>query len=212
MLQFFDQATRDTAQRLVNAFLASIPQGEKEEGGSIDTFEIVRVFTKDYLRKEAANRNQINTLILPVGDFIRDVDDNKLKDYAAFNSWLLLAPPGLTIATESLTAFCRLLHCGFENDGLQKSKNISRNNEDSDRSIYQSLKNVMSPVAINSILSEDSLPRPIGVFLRKGERIPRDSADVRKQPTKSDEIDQGNRQAPNIFQIQSGTGPVNINM
>jgi hypothetical protein len=116
-----NQVAHDAAQRLINTFLSSIPNGEEE--GSVDTFEIAAKFTEHRLTLRKAE-TQSGTPRSQVGDFVRRVAPKRyvsegtseekvhellVKEFPAYERWLELAPPGLIIGAEALRAFCRII-------------------------------------------------------------------------------------------------------
>jgi len=189
-----NQVAHDAAQRLINTFLSSIPQGGEE--GSVDAFEVATKFTEHRLKLRKVEA-QSGIPSSQIGDFVRRVDPKRYvsegqlggklkeflpKEFAAYENWLTLASPGLIVAAEALRALCRLISedlYGVSYHFWRDSSFRPFGTEDS--SALSELSDKLTPLGLEMILSESRLPRPIGVFLRRGPAPPEPQE---LQPTK----------------------------
>jgi hypothetical protein len=242
-----NQVAQDAAQRLINSFLASIPQGEEQ--GSVDTFEIEAKFREyQLLGKDDA---PASTASSQVGDFVRRIDPSRYvsegtsgqpahgvavkregtggqnveallaKEFAAYRKWLNLTPPGLVVGAEALAAFYELVSQdlrGASEPGWQMPS--SKRLEIPDSSAVEILLDNLTTLAVQEVLSESPLPRPIGMFLRKAplrkvaqvsQAAPQPPAqlppEIREQIEKEVEKQVG-RQVPRVFQTNIGHASV----
>jgi hypothetical protein len=175
-----NQVAHDSAQRLINSFLSSIPQGEEE--GSVDTFEIATKF-REHRLTIAKLEAQLGTSCSQVGDFVRSVDHKRyvsestseetvqdllVKEFAAYDKWLKLAPPGLILGAEALRAFYKLVSQDLRGaDDPRRRIPSSTRLDIADSAALGVLSDKLTTLAVEEILSESPMPRPLGVFLRK---------------------------------------------
>jgi len=223
------QVAQDAAQRLINGFLARIPQGEEQ--GSVDTFEIETKFREHQLtiEKDAA---QAGTPSSQVGDFVRRIDPRRyvsegtseenvqellVKEFAAYRKWLNLAPPGLILGAEALGAFYKLVSQDLRGTG-ERRRLISSSTrlESADSSALGMLSDKLTTLAVQEILSESPLPRPIGVFLRKAplrkvselmKQAPQPQTPIPLTPDQVRELveKEVRKAVPTVFQMNVGT-------
>lgn len=219
-----DQAVQDAAQRLINVFLASIPQGKEEEEGSIDTFDIAAKFNKHCLDLKKRIEFQSGTPVSQVGDFVRKVNPQRFviegysraegneflgKEFIAYQNWLKLARPELIVAAEALRTFYTLISQDLRGTGGQfKQKQFFSSFATGDPSALHELLDNLTPVGLATVLSESRLPRPIGVFLRRGPppREPEElSQPIKEEPQKLPEKTPEGSSSGGVTQIQADT-------
>jgi hypothetical protein len=210
MLYLSDTTTHVAVQRLINAFLAGIPQGHEKR--SIDTFTIgeqeLPSTLSEFLRKLDPERYVGGTMDggqprqdrpaagMPETDGATNeasatptrsqAGEPFVNEFKAYKQWLLLAPPGLIIAAESMQVFCELI---WQN--LHAGSGPSRRRLDFTRSYSPAssadrlLGARLSPGMLEAVCGQSSLPSPLGIFLRKSRpsREGPDSCKSRAMPT-----------------------------
>ena len=174
------QVAHDSAQRLMNCFLSSIPQGEEEE--SVDTFEIATRF-REYRSMLKSDQSELGIPGSQVGEFVRRVDPKRyvsedtsggkveellVKEFAPYEKWLTSAKPGLILGAEALTAFYKLVLQDLRGlGGHHRRGSFSTQRDVADSAAILMLSDKLTAIGVEEVLSASLVPRPIGVYLRK---------------------------------------------